>query len=145
MLKKFSFFTVLVFLLLLTACGDGKKQSQGEPIPIFIQMSQKDTTEVLDLTKQYLAYLTDGRIDDALAIVNGNLGGIIGKLFELLPINLAQAFANDIGQNMGTIREVISVVKAEKLANAPAPEPLVPEVTEPEKEGEADGTAPDNG
>ena len=84
-------------------------------------------------------------IDDALAIVNGNLGGIIGKLFELLPINLAQAFANDIGQTMGTIREVIAVVKAEKLANAPAPEPLVPEMTEPEKEGEADGTAPDNG
>jgi hypothetical protein len=69
MLKKFSIFTVLVLLLMLTACGDGKKQSQGEPIPIFIEMSQKDTTEVLDLTKQYLGYLTDGRIDDALAMI----------------------------------------------------------------------------
>ena len=69
MIKKFSFFTVLVLSLTFAACGDGKKQSQGEPIPVFIQTSQKDTTEVLDLTKQYLAYLTDGRIDEALSMI----------------------------------------------------------------------------
>lgn len=69
MIKKFSFFTVLVLSLMFAACGDGKKQSQGEPIPVFIQTSQKDTTEVLDLTKQYLAYLTDGRIDEALSMI----------------------------------------------------------------------------
>ena len=69
MIKKFSFFTVLVLSVMFAACGDGKKQSQGEPIPVFIQTSQKDTTEVLDLTKQYLAYLTDGRIDEALSMI----------------------------------------------------------------------------
>lgn len=69
MTNKFLFFIVLVLPLMLTGCGEGKKASQGEPIPIFIEMSQKDTTEVLDLTKQYLGYLTDGRIEDALAMI----------------------------------------------------------------------------
>ena len=69
MLKKFSLFIVFVLSLTITGCNDGKKASQGEPVPIFIEMSNQDTTEVLNLVNQYLGYLTDGRTEEALGMI----------------------------------------------------------------------------
>jgi hypothetical protein len=56
-------------MLSVVACTDKSQQKQGEPIPIFIEMSQQDTTEVLNLVNQYLGYLTDGRTEEALGMI----------------------------------------------------------------------------
>ena len=91
-------------------------------------------------------------IDDLLIKVNGNLGAIIGKLYEFLPTDLANRFANDIGMNMSDIRTVIeAVIKDRKrIEQEKKPEEqLIPDlqmVEEPvqEKEGEPDGSAADS-
>ena len=91
-------------------------------------------------------------IDDLLIKVNGSLGAIIGKLYEFLPTDLANRFANDIGMNMSDIRIVIeAVIKDRKrIEQEKKPEEqLIPnlqlvEEPVPEKEGEPDGSAADS-
>ena len=91
-------------------------------------------------------------IDEVLIKVNGNLGIIIGKLYEFLPTDLANRFANDIGMNMSDIRIIIeAVIKDRKrIEQEKKPEEqLVPDIQiveehVQEKEGEPDGSAADS-
>ena len=53
-------------------------------------------------------------VEEALYLVNGDLGRIVGKIYELFPIDVASMLANDIGLNMGTIRNCADALKKEK-------------------------------
>ena len=53
-------------------------------------------------------------VEEALAMVNGDLGRIVGKIYELFPVDIASMLANDIGLNMGTIRNCVDALKREK-------------------------------
>ena len=91
-------------------------------------------------------------IDDLLIKVNGNLGGIIGKLYEFLPTDLANRFANDIGMNMSDIRIIIEAVikdrkrieQEQKQEEQLVPDIQIVEEPVPEKEGELNGSATDS-
>ena len=69
MFRKSTFTIIIISLMAFVACTDKSNKSKGEPIPIFIEMSQQDTTEVLNLVNQYLDLLTIGNVDDALAMI----------------------------------------------------------------------------
>lgn len=90
-------------------------------------------------------------IDEVLIKVNGNLGGIIGKLYEFLPTDLANRFANDIGMNMSDIRIIIEAVIKDRnrIEQEHKQEQLIPDIQiveepVPEKEGEPDGSEADS-
>ena len=56
-------------LLAFVACTDKPQRTEGEPVPVFIEMNQQDTTEVMNLVNQYLELLTNRNIDGALAMI----------------------------------------------------------------------------
>lgn len=65
-------------------------------------------------------------LDEMLRIVNRDLGGIIGKMYEVLPVDVAQFFAKEVGTEMDRIRLIIDGVV--KLNVKEKEEPLVPEI-----------------
>ena len=69
MFRKSYIVIMAVLMLSVAACTDKPKQTEGEPVPLFIEMSSQDTTEVLNLVNQYLEYLTEGRTDEALGMI----------------------------------------------------------------------------
>lgn len=69
MFKKSYIVVIALLVTCLMACTEKQKQTSGEPVPVFIEMSKQDTTDVLNLVNEYLGYLTDGRVDDALGMI----------------------------------------------------------------------------
>ena len=69
MLRKSYIVIIAVFVLCFSACTDKQKKTSGEPVPIFIEMTKQDTTDVLNLVKQYFGYVTSGNVDEALAML----------------------------------------------------------------------------
>lgn len=71
MMKK-SFWTIIaITALILVSCGKGKNAPVDmEQSVVFMELSNNDTTAVYNLVNTYLDHLTNGRMDEALAMIS---------------------------------------------------------------------------